>query len=214
MNESRQLLNYGYYILQLINVYFIFKISTKEEKRKIIISLVLACGIMCCLYILSIITKTSSLTYGNDVIKKGYKGWSAESHYIGHALLLLFPVVVFSIYNNLIKSKVVKILLISLIIFSIYMVGTKAPLFCLAGILVFSSILIIVELLLCKSKINFNNVLIIIATVFVVILVCVGVMHNTMLVTVTTGIGVLLLIAKIIFQGKTFLSELSRRLHV
>ena len=54
----------------------------------------------------------------------------------------------------------------------------------------------------------------IIATVFVVILVCVGVMHNTMLVTVTTGIGVLLLIAKIIFQGKTFLSELSRRLHV
>lgn len=167
MNESRQLLNYGYYILQLINVYFIFKISTKEEKRKIIISLVLACGIMCCLYILSIITKTSSLTYGNDVIKKGYKGWSAESHYIGHALLLLFPVVVFSIYNNLIKSKVVKILLISLIIFSIYMVGTKAPLFCLAGILVFSSILIIVELLLCKSKINFNNVLIIIATFFV-----------------------------------------------
>ena len=54
----------------------------------------------------------------------------------------------------------------------------------------------------------------IIATVFVVILVWVGVMHNTMLVTVTTGIGVLLLIAKIIFQGKTFLSELSRRLHV
>ena len=54
----------------------------------------------------------------------------------------------------------------------------------------------------------------IIATVLVVILVCVGVMHNTMLVTVTTGIGVLLLIAKIIFQGKTFLSELSRRLHV
>ena len=54
----------------------------------------------------------------------------------------------------------------------------------------------------------------IMATVLVVILVCVGVMHNTMLVTVTTGIGVLLLIAKIIFQGKTFLSELSRRLHV
>ena len=54
----------------------------------------------------------------------------------------------------------------------------------------------------------------IMATVLVVIFVCVGVMHNTMLVTVTTGIGVLLLIAKIIFQGKTFLSELSRRLHV
>lgn len=54
----------------------------------------------------------------------------------------------------------------------------------------------------------------IIATVLIVILVCVGVMHNTMLVTVTTGIGVLLLLAKIIFQGKAFLSELSRRLHV
>ena len=31
---------------------------------------------------------------------------------------------------------------------------------------------------------------------------------------VPVGIGVLLLLAKIIFQGKTFLSELSRRLHV
>lgn len=44
----------------------------------------------------------------------------------------------------------------------------------------------------------------IIATVLVVILVCVGVMHNTMLVTVTTGIGVLLLIAKIIFRKDVF----------
>ena len=71
-----------------------------------------------------------------------------------------------------------------------------------------------VQIVLPLTVVGIYFLLTIIATVLVVILVCVGVMHNTMLVTVTTGIGVLLLLAKIIFQGKTFLSELSRRLHV
>ena len=54
----------------------------------------------------------------------------------------------------------------------------------------------------------------ILGIVLVVILICTGIICNTTLVTITTGIGVLLLLAKIIFQGKAFLSELSRRLHV
>ncbi len=54
----------------------------------------------------------------------------------------------------------------------------------------------------------------ILGTLLVIVLAWTGVMHNTILVTITTGIGVLLLLAKVVFQGKTFLAELSRRLHV
>ena len=104
-NEARQLINYGYYILQLINVFLIFKISDKNEKKRIIMSIVCACGIMSILYLTSVITKTSLLTYGNHSIKQGFKGWSISSHYIGHSLLLMFPIVIFSIYNNYLKNN-------------------------------------------------------------------------------------------------------------
>lgn len=54
----------------------------------------------------------------------------------------------------------------------------------------------------------------ILGTLLVIVLAWVGIIQNTMMITITTGIGVLLLLAKIVFQGKTFLAELSRRLHV
>lgn len=54
----------------------------------------------------------------------------------------------------------------------------------------------------------------IIGTAFVILFVCTGIIENTVLITITAGIGILLFLAKVIFQGKTFLSELSRRLHV
>ena len=54
----------------------------------------------------------------------------------------------------------------------------------------------------------------IIGTAIVVILMLTGVIVNTELATATSGIGILLLLAKIIFQGKDFFSELSRRLHL
>ena len=167
MNEARQLLNYGYYILQLINVYFIFKISNTGEKRKVILSLVCACAVICTMHAISIATNSSSLTYGNDPVKHGFNGWSISSHHIGHVVLLLLPVVIYSIYINLIKNKIIKFLLLVMMIYSIYMVGTKSPLFGMTAILIFSSLLIIFELIFRKSKINYNKVLIIIATLFV-----------------------------------------------
>lgn len=54
----------------------------------------------------------------------------------------------------------------------------------------------------------------IIGTAAVIVLTMAGVIEGTGIVIVTAGLGILLLFAKLIFQGKSFLSELSRRLHV
>lgn len=167
-NEARQLINYGYYILQLINVFLIFKISDKNEKKRIIMSIVCACGIMSILYLTSVITKTSLLTYGNHSIKQGFKGWSISSHYIGHSLLLMFPIVIFSIYNNYLKNNLAKIILLVCITASVYLIGTKSSLFGVDAILIFTSILILIKLLIKKEKLNFNNCLILLFSIFVI----------------------------------------------
>lgn len=54
----------------------------------------------------------------------------------------------------------------------------------------------------------------IIGTAAVIILMAAGVITRTKLPVVTTGIGLILLLAKVTFQGKAFFQELSRRLHV
>jgi hypothetical protein len=152
-DEMRQLVNYGYFLLQLINVYLIFSIATKDEKKKIILSLVCASALMASLYLMSVITGTSLLTYKGSLVKHGYKGWSISAHYIGHSLLLMFPIVIYAIYNNLIKNNLIKAIVFLLpIIPCVYLVGTKSPLFGVLAILVFTSLLLLIRLILRKEK--------------------------------------------------------------
>lgn len=168
-NEARQLLNYGYFILQLINSYLIFNIANKEEKKHIILSLVCAGVIMSALYLMSIVSNTSLSTYKNSSIKRGFKGWSISAHYIGHSLLMIFPIAIYTIYNKLIKNKLIKILLILLIVIPcVYLVGTKAPLFGILGISAFTSLIILFSLMLKKEKLDFNKILIILTTFLII----------------------------------------------
>lgn len=167
-DEARQLINYGYFILQLINAYILFGISTKKEKEKIILSLICASVVMVSLYLMSVMSKTSLPTYKNSLIKHGYKGWSISAHYIGHSLLLMFPIVIYAIYNNLIKNNIIKLIVFLLpIIPCVYLVGTKAPLFGILAILIFTSIVLLIRLLFRKEKLNFTNILIILTTVLI-----------------------------------------------
>jgi len=168
-DEMRQLVNYGYFLLQLINVYLIFSIATKDEKEKIILSLVCASALMASLYLMSVISGTSLLTYKGSLVKHGYKGWSISAHYIGHSLLLMFPIVIYAIYNNLIKNNLIKAIVFLLpIIPCVYLVGTKSPLFGVLAILVFTSLLLLIRLILRKEKLNFINVLIVLTTFLVI----------------------------------------------
>jgi len=135
LNECRYLFNCGYYLLQLINFYFVYKISDKEERKKIILSLVIASTVMCAMYLISIITNTSGLTYEKST-KFGFKGWSVSAHYIGHSCSYVLPIILYSIFEKKhIKGWFKYIIVLLPVTVSYYLVGTKTPFF--ATILIF-----------------------------------------------------------------------------
>ena len=98
LNEVRFLCNYGYFLLQTINFYLIFKISTDDEKRKLLLAVVYAASIISILYLISVITGTSPRTYLYTMSKDGWKGWSVSSHYVGQSLTDALPIVIYSLF--------------------------------------------------------------------------------------------------------------------
>lgn len=163
--EIRYIFNYGYFILQLINYYIIFKITTKEEKRKIIVSLVYSVFLMSVLYYISLITKTAPRTYLYSIYKDGWKGWSVSSHYLGHCLLLTLPIALYALFEKQYINKWYKyIILIALIVPCFYLVGTKAPLFGTMAIMGFYSFMLIIQTIFKKRKISFDSIFIIVIT--------------------------------------------------
>lgn len=129
-NEIRYLANYGYYLLLLVNLDLLFRVASKEERKKIIKSFVYAAFVLVSLYFVAVMTNTSPHTYSATSIKKGWKGWSVSSHYMGHALTLLTPIVIYAIFEKkYIYNKFRYLLFLAVIIPSLYIIGTKTPLF-------------------------------------------------------------------------------------
>lgn len=154
LNEVRFLCNYGYFLLQTINFYLIFKISNDDEKRKLLLAVVYAASIISILYLISVITGTSPRTYLYTMSKDGWKGWSVSSHYVGHSLTYAFPIVIYSLFEkNYLKKWYKYILLILIIIPCFYLVGTKTPLFAITAITFFYTFMHIVDVIK-KKKIN------------------------------------------------------------
>ena len=136
--EFRYLCNYGYFILQLINFYLIFKIIDEESRKKILRSFVFAVVTMCILYFMSLITNTSPRTYIYSLGKDGWKGWSVSSHYIGHSIVYALPVIIYILFEKKYIQKWYKYLIfIFVIIPPFYLVGTKTPLFAVLLIVLF-----------------------------------------------------------------------------
>jgi len=161
--EFRYLCNYGYFILQLINFYLILKILDKEEKKKLLKSFIVATCILAILYFISVLTKTSPITYPySSASKYGWKGWSVSSHYIGHSIIYSLPCIIYLIFEKKYIIKWYKYLIILLLIVPpFYLIGTKAPFFATFGIIVFYTIMKIIIAIKSK-KINTDTIFFII----------------------------------------------------
>lgn len=134
--EIRYLANYGYYILLLMNFDLLFRVMNDDDKKKLLTSLVYAAIIMAVLYYISVITGTSPRTYSINSIKDGWKGWSVSSHYIGHSLTFLLPIVIYTIFEKkYFYNKFRYIIIILITVPGIYLVGTKTPLFAISLII-------------------------------------------------------------------------------
>lgn len=154
--ELRYLLNCGYYLLQLFNLLLVFKISTDDEKKYLVKSIVYASMIMFLLYFVSIVTKTSGLTYPNS-IKNGYKGWSVSAHYIGHCSVYMLPIILISVFEKKYFNSFFKYIIILLpVIAGYYCIGTKTAFFGIAIIVLTYTFLYFICILLKKKKIGLD----------------------------------------------------------
>ena len=157
-NEIRYLCNYGYFLLQLVNFYLIFKITTKEEHKKILMSLIWATTAMALMYFISIVSNTSPKTYIYSAGKGGWRGWSVSAHYIGHVIIYTLPLVIYALFEKKYLNKWYKYaIIILLIIPPFYLVGTKAPLFAVLLIVVFYTILRVITSIK-EKKINTDTI--------------------------------------------------------
>ena len=155
--EVRYLFNYGYFLLQLINFYLIFKIASEKEKSKILKAFVFAILIMAILYFISIFTGTSPRTYIYST-KDGFRGWSVSAHYIGHSIIYALPVIIYALFEKQYIKKYYKYLIFTLIIIPpFYLIGTKAPLFATFGIIIFYTLMLIIVGIKNK-KLNFTTI--------------------------------------------------------
>ena len=155
--EVRYLFNYGYFLLQLINFYLIFKIASEKEKSKILKAFVFAILIMAILYFISIFTGTSPRTYIYST-KDGFRGWSVSAHYIGHSIIYALPVIIYALFEKQYIKKYYKYLIFTLIIIPpFYLIGTKAPLFATFGIIIFYTLMLIIVGIK-NRKLNFTTI--------------------------------------------------------
>lgn len=144
-NEIRFLCNFGYFILQFINFNIIFKLIDKGQKKRLLLSITYAVLIMVSLYFISIITQTSPRTYTYSIGKEGWKGWSVSAHYIGHVIMYSLPIVIYTLFENKYVSKIKYLMLVLIIIPAYYLVGTKTPFFAVLIIVIFYTMMKIVD---------------------------------------------------------------------
>lgn len=129
LHEIRFIINIAY----MIALFIIFSIlckdyHNKEEllrklKRTILITFCLYFGLL----LVSIFTKTSSLTYEYaDGSKLGFKGWFDSGQILGHAFSIIFPLLIYVILTPK-RSWYYRVIIILLFVCGVSLIGTKVP---------------------------------------------------------------------------------------
>lgn len=168
INEVRYLCNYGYFLIQTINLYLIFRISSTEDKNKLLRAIVYASLIISSLYLLSVITGTSPKTYIYSIGKEGWKGWSVSSHYVGHSLIYAFPIALYALFEKNVINKWYKYLIVILMIIPcFYLIGTKTPLFAITAITIFYTVMKVIEIFKNK-KFNMETIFLVLVSLVMI----------------------------------------------
>lgn len=156
INEVRCLLNIAYMITVFIIYITLYK--NCEDKKDMLIKLkktiVYTFLLYSVLLLLAVITKTSGKTYEYaDPLKEGFKGWYDSGQILGHALSMLFPIILYTVLKP--RNKwYMRVLLILPLIICAMLIGTKVPYFM---VLITLGIYIIVSLF-CKMFISYYRI--------------------------------------------------------
>lgn len=138
LQELRFILNIAYMIALFISFNTLYCYSYDKSKllsnmkKCLLYTFIIYTG----LFILSIITKTSFLTYSySDPSKLGYRGWYFSGQIFGHALSVVFPI---SLYTILKPEKNIfqKIIFILFFVITACLLGTKVPYYIVLAVLI------------------------------------------------------------------------------
>lgn len=129
LHELRFIINIAY----MIALFIIFSILCKDHpyKEELLRKLKKTILITFCLYfsllLVSIFTKTSSLTYEYaDDSKLGFKGWFDSGQILGHAFSIVFPLLIYVILSPK-RAWYNRIIIILLFVTGVSLIGTKVP---------------------------------------------------------------------------------------
>ena len=158
MTEIQYVCNFTFIMIDLIAYYYVFKIQKDdseeqiERKKKGLENLKKAITIMLAIYIgsilVSIITKTSSYTYGET--QTGFKGWIESGNSLSAILCLGLFVAFGQVKSKNLKWKIFSIITIALTgIYLCFAIGTRVGLF---GFFLSLALFVIYEVIFSKNK--------------------------------------------------------------
>ena len=138
LQEFRFILNIAYMIALFISFNTLYCYSYDKSKllsnmkKCLLYTFIIYTG----LFILSIITKTSFLTYSySDPSKLGYRGWYFSGQIFGHALSVVFPISLYTILKPQ-KNIFQKIIFILFFVITACLLGTKVPYYIVLTVLI------------------------------------------------------------------------------
>ncbi|MGM9876389.1 MAG: glycosyltransferase [Bacilli bacterium] len=167
LHEFRFMLNIAYMIALFLIFDTIYYYSYDKKKllsnmkKCLLYTFILYTG----LYFVSVITKTSFLTYSySDASKLGYRGWYFSGQIFGHALSMIFPISLYTILKPE-RNSLKKIIFILLFVFTACLLGTKVPYYIVFTVLVlYVFIYIIIKIFNKNVKRYLDNFLIVLFT--------------------------------------------------
>ena len=145
LHEFRFIINIAYMIALFISLFTLYHWFDDKEKmlKKIKYTLVITFAIYFGLYLLAIVTGTSGMTYEySDKYKLGFKGWYDSGQILGHALSMLFPIILYVVLKPK-NHKIIRFIFLAILVLVVSLLGTKVPYFITLIVLILYIVLLI-----------------------------------------------------------------------
>lgn len=170
LHEFRFIVNIVYMIalfIAMLTIYYHYE--DKEELlskiKKILMFTMLLYGV---LLIVSVISGTSAMTYEySDKSKLGYKGWFDSGQILGHALSILFPILLYTVLRPQ-QKWYIKIGYLCLLITMVSLLGTKVPYYIVFIVLILYLIISLgIKIFNKEFKRNYFNIIVVFISIAV-----------------------------------------------
>lgn len=145
LHEFRFIINIAYMVALFVSLYTLYYYAKDKEDmlRKLKNTIFYTFLLYFSLYLISILTGTSGMTYEySDKYKLGYKGWYDSGQILGHAFSILFPIILYNILKPK-NNKFLRVLFMALALVCVSLLGTKVPYFITLIVLILYLIIVL-----------------------------------------------------------------------